>query len=124
MTMKILLIPGLTLPHISADDVARIRAAAGDDAEVVVTTQAEAPAHAAQAEVILGGVPHIRPAPASIAPPGISSGSYAIWSTCGVMSPSKASSTNSSGIKAPYYGDGHASEGHATGCVPSLRSAA
>jgi phosphoglycerate dehydrogenase-like enzyme len=57
MTMKILLIPGLTLPDISADDVARIRAAAGDDAEVVVTTQAEAPAHAAQAEVILGGVP-------------------------------------------------------------------
>jgi phosphoglycerate dehydrogenase-like enzyme len=57
MTMKILLIPGLTLPDISADDVARIRAAAGDDAEVVVTTQAEAPTHAAQAEVILGGVP-------------------------------------------------------------------
>ena len=57
MTMKILLIPGLTLPDISADDVARIRAAAGDDAEVIVTTQAEAPTHAAQAEVILGAVP-------------------------------------------------------------------
>jgi len=55
--MKILLMPGLTLPHISADDVARIRAAAGGDAEVIVTTQAEAPTHAAQAEVILGGVP-------------------------------------------------------------------
>ena len=55
--MKILLIPGLTLPNFSDDDVARIRAAAGSDAEVVVTTQAEAPRHAAQAEVILGGVP-------------------------------------------------------------------
>ena len=28
MTMKILLMPGLTLPEISADDVARVRAAA------------------------------------------------------------------------------------------------
>jgi D-2-hydroxyacid dehydrogenase (NADP+) len=55
--MKILLIPGLTLPDISAADVARIRAAAGSDADVIVTTQAEAPAHAAQAEVILGSVP-------------------------------------------------------------------
>src|SRR5215510_2896230 len=48
MTMKILLMPGLTLPEISADDVARVRAAAGSDAEVIVTTQAEA---------ILGPVP-------------------------------------------------------------------
>jgi phosphoglycerate dehydrogenase-like enzyme len=55
--MKIILIPGLTLPEFSAEDVARIRAAAGNDAEVVVTTQAEAPAHAAQAEVVLGGMP-------------------------------------------------------------------
>ena len=55
--MKILLMPGLTLPNISSDDVARIRAAAGSDADVIVTTQAEAPTHAAQAEVILGGVP-------------------------------------------------------------------
>ena len=55
--MKILLMPGLTLPEISTDDVARIRAAAGDDAEVIVTTPAEALKHAAQAEVILGPVP-------------------------------------------------------------------
>ena len=57
MTMKILLMPGLTLPEISADDVARVRAAAGSDAEVIVTTPAEALKHAEQAEVILGPVP-------------------------------------------------------------------
>jgi phosphoglycerate dehydrogenase-like enzyme len=56
-TMKILLIPGLTLPEISADDVARVRTAAGSDAEVIVTTPAAALQHAAQAEVILGPVP-------------------------------------------------------------------
>ena len=55
--MKILLMPGLTLPEISADDVARVRAAAGSDAEVIVTTPAEALKHAEQAEVILGPVP-------------------------------------------------------------------
>jgi phosphoglycerate dehydrogenase-like enzyme len=55
--MKILLIPALTLPDISADDLARIRAAAGSDAEVVVTTPAEAYKHAEDAEVILGSVP-------------------------------------------------------------------
>jgi phosphoglycerate dehydrogenase-like enzyme len=55
--MKILLMPGLTLPDISADDVARIRAAAGSEAEVIVTTPAEAPKHAVAAEVILGPVP-------------------------------------------------------------------
>ena len=74
--MKILLIPGLTLPDISADDVARIRAAAGGDAEVVVTTQAEAPTHAAQAEVILGGVPRqlFRAAPRLRLPSALSPG--------------------------------------------------
>jgi phosphoglycerate dehydrogenase-like enzyme len=55
--MKILLMPGLTLPDISADDLARIRAAAGSDAEVIVTTPAEALKHAENAEVILGPVP-------------------------------------------------------------------
>ena len=55
--MKIILMPGLTLPEFSVDDVARIRAAAGSDAEVIVTTPAEAPTHAAQVEVILGPVP-------------------------------------------------------------------
>lgn len=55
--MKILLIPALTLPDISAEDLVRIRAAAGSDAEVIVTTQTEAHEHAADAEVILGFVP-------------------------------------------------------------------
>lgn len=55
--MKILLIPALTIPDISADDMARIQAAAGSDAEVVLTTQAEAHEHAKDAEVILGFVP-------------------------------------------------------------------
>jgi phosphoglycerate dehydrogenase-like enzyme len=56
--MKILLIPGLTLPEFTTEDVARIRAAAGSAAEVIVTTPAEALTHAAQAEVILGAVPY------------------------------------------------------------------
>ena len=47
--MKILLMPGLTLPEITADDVARVRAAAGSDAEVIVTTPAEASKHAGDA---------------------------------------------------------------------------
>jgi phosphoglycerate dehydrogenase-like enzyme len=55
--MKILLMPGLTLPEISTDDVARVRAAAGSDAEVIVTTPTEALQHAEQTEVILGPVP-------------------------------------------------------------------
>jgi len=55
--MKIILMPGLTLPEFSVDDVARIRATAGSDSEVIVTTPAEAPTHAAQVEVILGPVP-------------------------------------------------------------------
>src|SRR4029450_2041342 len=57
MTMKILLMPGLTLPEISADDVARVRAAAGSDAEVIVTTPAGALQPSDQTEVILGPVP-------------------------------------------------------------------
>jgi phosphoglycerate dehydrogenase-like enzyme len=56
--MKILLIPALTIPEITAEDVARVRAAAGSDAEVIVTTPTEAFAHAKDAEVILGAVPH------------------------------------------------------------------
>lgn len=55
--MKVILIPGLTLPRFSDDDVARIRTAAGPGADVVVTTQDGAMQHAADAEVILGGVP-------------------------------------------------------------------
>jgi phosphoglycerate dehydrogenase-like enzyme len=55
--MKILLIPGLTLLGFADEHVARIRDAAGPEAEVIVTTPAEAPGHAEGAEVILGSVP-------------------------------------------------------------------
>jgi phosphoglycerate dehydrogenase-like enzyme len=55
--MKILLIPGLTLLGFSDEHVARIRAAAGREADVIVTTPAEAPEHAEDAEVIMGSVP-------------------------------------------------------------------
>ncbi|MGE3538154.1 MAG: D-2-hydroxyacid dehydrogenase [Candidatus Tectimicrobiota bacterium] len=55
--MKILLIPGLTLPEFTPDDVARIRTAAGSEAEVIVTSEAGALTHAAETEVILGPVP-------------------------------------------------------------------
>ena len=55
--MKILIIPGLTLSKVSDQDLERIRQAAGDDAQIVVTSQKEAALHAADAEVILGLVP-------------------------------------------------------------------
>ncbi|MBM3222363.1 MAG: hypothetical protein FJZ47_00960 [Candidatus Tectomicrobia bacterium] len=55
--MKVLLVPGLTLPAFTPDDVARIRAAAGSDAEVLVTTATESLTHAAETDVILGPVP-------------------------------------------------------------------
>jgi phosphoglycerate dehydrogenase-like enzyme len=55
--MKILIIPGLTLPEISETDLAQIRQVAGDNAQIVVTTQRQAAQHAADAEVILGLVP-------------------------------------------------------------------
>ena len=55
--MKILIIPGLTLPDVSDADLQRIRDAAGPGAEVVVTTQRLAHEHAQQADVILGFVP-------------------------------------------------------------------
>jgi phosphoglycerate dehydrogenase-like enzyme len=55
--MKVLLIPGLTLLGFSDEHVARIRAAAGREADVIVTTPGEASEHAEDAEVILGGVP-------------------------------------------------------------------
>lgn len=55
--MKILLIPGLTLLGFADEHVARIRAAAGREADVIVTTPAEAYEHAEDAEVILGSVP-------------------------------------------------------------------
>ena len=55
--MKILIIPGLTLPEISETDLVQIRQVAGDNAQIVVTTQRQAAQHAADAEVILGLVP-------------------------------------------------------------------
>lgn len=55
--MKILIIPGLTLPEVSAADIERIESAAGHNASVVVTSQQDAHAHAADADVILGFVP-------------------------------------------------------------------
>ncbi len=55
--MKILIIPGLTLPDVSESDLQRIRAAAGPGAEVIVTSQRLAHEHAEDAQVILGFVP-------------------------------------------------------------------
>jgi phosphoglycerate dehydrogenase-like enzyme len=57
MTMKILIIPGLTLPEVSDEDLVRIRAAAGADAEVLVTGMKAAHDEVADADVVLGLVP-------------------------------------------------------------------
>lgn len=53
--MKILIIPGLTLPAVDAEDVRRIRVAGGD-ADVVVASPDDAVAEVAAAEVVLGFV--------------------------------------------------------------------
>ncbi len=55
--MKILVIPGLTLPSISDEQTRRIEDAAGTGAEVVICRQREAIDHAHEAEVIFGIVP-------------------------------------------------------------------
>lgn len=55
--MKVLIIPGLTLPEVTDADLDRIREAAGPGADVVVTSQRVAHEHAEDAEVILGFVP-------------------------------------------------------------------
>jgi phosphoglycerate dehydrogenase-like enzyme len=55
--MKILIIPGLTLPDVSDADLARIRTAAGAGSQVVVTSARQAHEHAEDADVILGFVP-------------------------------------------------------------------
>ncbi|TDJ41636.1 MAG: D-2-hydroxyacid dehydrogenase [Gammaproteobacteria bacterium] len=55
--MKVLIIPGLTLPEVSNDDLERIRAAAGPDAEVRVTGMKAAHDEVADADVVLGLVP-------------------------------------------------------------------
>lgn len=55
--MKILIIPGLTLPNVSDEDLARIKEVAGHNAQVVVSPQREAIEHVLDAEVIFGFVP-------------------------------------------------------------------
>ncbi|MFT6433120.1 MAG: phosphoglycerate dehydrogenase-like enzyme [Candidatus Azotimanducaceae bacterium] len=55
--MKILVIPGLTLPEVSDNDLNRMRDVVGGNAQLIVTSQREAIEHAADAEVILGFVP-------------------------------------------------------------------
>jgi phosphoglycerate dehydrogenase-like enzyme len=55
--VKVLVIPGLTLPEVSDADVERIRTAAGPGSEVVVSRQRDAEQHAEGVEVILGLVP-------------------------------------------------------------------
>lgn len=55
--MKIMIIPGLTLPEVSVEDVERIRVAGGAGAEVVVCKPRDAAALADDVEVILGLVP-------------------------------------------------------------------
>ncbi|MEM7348076.1 MAG: hypothetical protein AAF485_27920, partial [Chloroflexota bacterium] len=55
--MKILIIPGLTLPEVTEDDLSRMRDVVGGNAQIVVTNHKEAAQHAADAEIILGLVP-------------------------------------------------------------------
>jgi phosphoglycerate dehydrogenase-like enzyme len=55
--MKILIIPGLTLPTVPEEDLARIQSVAGNNAQIVVSPFDEAHLHAQDAEVILGFVP-------------------------------------------------------------------
>lgn len=54
--MKILVIPGLTLPEVAQETVEQIREAGGGDAEVVVTDQSDAVNHVGDADVVLGFV--------------------------------------------------------------------
>ncbi len=55
--IKVLVIPGLTLPTISDEALAGIRSAAGSAATVVVSEYADAVNHIADADVVLGIVP-------------------------------------------------------------------
>lgn len=56
-TIKVLIIPGLTLPTISDAALADVRSAAGADATVVVSEYADAVNHIGDADVVLGIVP-------------------------------------------------------------------
>lgn len=52
--MKIVIIPGLTLPAVPTADLSKIESLAGHNGEVIVTTHQEAIQHVGDAEVILG----------------------------------------------------------------------
>jgi D-2-hydroxyacid dehydrogenase (NADP+) len=54
--MKVLIIPGLTLPNVPEADLLHLRNLVGHNGEVIVTDHQEAHRHAADAEVILGFV--------------------------------------------------------------------
>jgi phosphoglycerate dehydrogenase-like enzyme len=56
-TLKVMVIPGLTLATVSEADEARIQAAAGESAEVIVCDYKQAQDHATDVDVILGIVP-------------------------------------------------------------------
>lgn len=55
--MKILIIPGLTLPSVSEEDLGRIKNVAGHNAQVIVSPHREAIEHVHDADVIFGMVP-------------------------------------------------------------------
>ncbi|HIG40732.1 MAG: D-2-hydroxyacid dehydrogenase [bacterium] len=55
--MKIVIIPGLTLPSVSEEDIERIKAVAGHNAQIVISSPKEAIDHVSDAEVILGFLP-------------------------------------------------------------------
>jgi phosphoglycerate dehydrogenase-like enzyme len=55
--VKILVIPGLTLPEVDEEDVGRIREAAGQGAQVVVCDLNQAMEEAGDAEIIFGPAP-------------------------------------------------------------------
>ncbi len=65
MSIKVIVIPGLTLDHLEENDLARIQEAAGTGSEVVVSDYKQAQTEVHDANVILGIVPPKLFAPAS-----------------------------------------------------------
>lgn len=57
MSIKVIIIPGLTLKSVSDEDMARIESAAGSRSEITVCTPEQALTEANDADVILGVVP-------------------------------------------------------------------
>ena len=55
--IKVLIIPGLTLPTVTDEALAEIRTAAGADSTIVVSEYADAANHIGDADVVLGVVP-------------------------------------------------------------------